>query len=192
MNGKALSLAEYTRLMGLPESLVFNRLKSGHSLYDATFLTQKEIMSKKMSTHGLSGSMSYRAWSSMHSRCLRDKRYIKKGIKVCEEWQKFEGFFESMGHRPEGMSLDRINGAGNYEPSNCRWATAKQQARNFSRNVMVTAFGQTLCLAEWSEKCGIKAQAIGSRIKNGYEPEHALTLAVSYKNPKVFKKSQKK
>ncbi len=71
----------------------------------------------------------------MKGRCSNpnnpDYRYYgARGITYCEEWESFEEFFADMGHRPPGTSLDRIDPNGNYEPGNCRWATAKQQANN--------------------------------------------------------------
>src|SRR5262245_9769273 len=90
-------------------------------------------------THGHSRrsgfSPTYRSWDNMLSRCLNPNStyyydYGGRGITVCKRWLNFENFLADMGERPKGMTLDRINGDGNYRPSNCRWATPKEQAAN--------------------------------------------------------------
>jgi len=85
--------------------------------------------------HGRYRAPIFKAWMEMIQRCTNPKRpkykyYGARGIKVCERWMTFANFLGDMGERPAGMSLDRINNDWNYEPSNCRWATAKQQANN--------------------------------------------------------------
>ena len=87
-------------------------------------------------THGMYGTPEYRAWANMLTRCYNRNRkdfarYGGRGITVCQEWRNsFEAFFAYVGKRPKGMSLDRINNDGNYEPGNVRWATPAQQAQN--------------------------------------------------------------
>lgn len=94
------------------------------------------LASKK---HGQYGSRSYRTWKAMKERCLNPNhlafhRYGGRGVTICDRWsESFENFFADMGERPAGLTLDRINPDGNYEPGNCRWATPSEQRRNQSQ-----------------------------------------------------------
>lgn len=83
-------------------------------------------------------SRTYQAWVSMRERCGNQtrrgyKNWGGRGISVCERWLTFANFLADMGERPDGKSLDRVNNDGNYEPNNCRWATASEQALNRRR-----------------------------------------------------------
>jgi len=104
---------------------------------------RKKTISKLKTTHGLTQSPTYRSWSSMRTRCgnpnyVNADSYSGRGIKICDRWlNSFENFLEDMGERPIGTSLDRINVDGNYEPSNCRWATKKEQANNRRKMRMI-------------------------------------------------------
>lgn len=87
-------------------------------------------------THGMESTKEYRTWLNMLSRCKYPsvdsyKYYGGSGVKVCERWaHSFANFYADMGNRPNGTSIDRINPFGDYEPSNCRWATPIEQRNN--------------------------------------------------------------
>ena len=125
----------------------------------------------------------YSIWTDMKTRCSNPKnsrfhRYGGRGIRVCERWGTFENFFSDMGPCPVGMSIDRINNDGPYEPGNCRWSSPKQQARNFSRNRMLTFAGETLCLADWGLRTGISSDVIYNRLKWKWPIDKTLTTPV--------------
>lgn len=106
-------------------------------------------------------------------------RYGGRGITVCDRWASFDNFFADMGAKPEGRSLDRINNNGNYEPTNCRWATKYEQDNNRRSNRLFTVNGVTRTIAEWSRHTGIKAGRLYDRVlTNGWSMERAITEPV--------------
>lgn len=123
----------------------------------------------------------YSSWASMIQRCQNPKssRFSShggRGIKVCERWKLFDNFLEDMGEPPSSKhSIERENNDGNYEPGNCRWATAKEQARNTRRNKLVTVGGVVRCIAEWAEISGINVRSIHSRLEDGWPEDIAVT-----------------
>lgn len=132
-------------------------------------------------THGMSKSKSYQAYATMISRCENPrfpkfKSYGARGIKVCQRWRHdFAAFMADMGERPEGMTLDRIDNDGDYEPSNCRWATLLEQSINKRNTVRLTHNGKTMSLVEWSSITGIPYGTIRQRIyRYGWSVEQAL------------------
>jgi hypothetical protein len=99
---------------------------------------QKEMLAKFNAKHGLRRTRAYQCWQNMKARCFYPRAraypcYGGRGITVCERWLSFENFHADMGDPPPGMSLDRIDPNGNYEPRNCRWATVAEPPANRRR-----------------------------------------------------------
>ncbi len=123
-------------------------------------------------------TVEYKTWVQMKVRCYNKNRsdynnYGGRGIEVCERWRySFELFLQDMGNRPSDKhSLDRYpNKNGNYEPSNCRWATALQQAQNKRNNHLIEYDGKALPISEWSRIFNIEASLIRYRLKKGFNP----------------------
>ena len=123
--------------------------------------------------------------SNMKSRCTNPnnthyKYYGARGITVCEEWQHVDKFREwayNNGYKP-GLTIDRIDVNGNYEPSNCRWITRQEQSYNKTNNHLITYKGETKCLIQWAKEVGIDHRTIQVRLKSGWTVEKALTTSV--------------
>jgi hypothetical protein len=102
--------------------------------------------------------------------------YGGRGITVCERWLSFENFYEDMGDRPEGMTLDRHpDFNGNYEPGNCRWATDTEQHNNTRANRVISHNGETKTLTQWARSLGIEPGTLKERIRKGWSIEEALS-----------------
>lgn len=101
-------------------------------------------------------------------------RYGGRGIKVCARWSVFEHFLADMGERPVGKTLDRIDNDGNYEPENCRWATAEEQMNNCSINSHIDFAGRRQTVSQWAREIGICERALRYRINAGWPLERAL------------------
>ena len=131
---------------------------------------KRAVLGESTTTHGGCGTRTYRIWKAMRTRCNNPNfhafpRYGGRGITVCERWGSFSAFRADMGEAPVGMSIERENTNGNYEPGNCRWATPKEQARNMRVNRMVTHEGETLCLAAWAERLGTTSDVLWKRLR---------------------------
>ena len=102
-------------------------------------------------------------------------RYGARGILVCPRWHNFKNFFTDMGHPPKGMSIDRINNDGNYEPKNVRWASQLTQQNNRANNRWLTIRGKTKLVTEWAAISGISSKIIRQRIdRDGFSPEESI------------------
>lgn len=128
----------------------------------------------------------YNIWRGMLYRTTDPKsvsypHYGGRGIKVCERWKSIDGFLADMGPTyADGLTLERIDVDGDYEPSNCRWATVAEQARN-KRNTRLLEFrGRSLVIADWAKVLGMSAKTLTSRIyQYGWSVERALTEGVA-------------
>lgn len=115
----------------------------------------------------------YRRWQHMIQRCHNpnDKDYVKygaKGIQVCQAWREsFAAFYADMGDPPTSKhTLDRLDNARGYEPTNCRWATPQEQADNRRRTTMLTVDGVTKPLTTWAREVGIGPKTLRYRVFN--------------------------
>jgi len=124
-------------------------------------------------------SSEYVIWQGMVQRCTDSNskdyaNYGGRGIKVCSAWREFEAFLADMGSRPAGLTLDRIDNDGNYEPGNCRWATRKEQGRNTRVCKVEEVYGERRPHREWCELHGQDPRAVLQRAKRGWPYERAL------------------
>ena len=116
------------------EKVIFSSaLKSGHT--KSCGCLNLENVKKSNMKYNKYGSREYNSWASMKRRCtdpnaINYKYYGGRGITYCKRWEKFENFYEDMGPRPEGKSINRIDNDGNYEPKNCKWSTSTEQNNN--------------------------------------------------------------
>lgn len=111
------------------------------------------------------------------------KYYGGRGITVCDRWRTFDVFLSDMGERPRGMTLDRIDSNGNYEPSNCKWSTPKEQRYNARNLVLLEYKGVRYSMRSASETFGISMVTLFSRRKYGWSTERILTEPVHRKKP---------
>ena len=134
-------------------------------------------------------------YSMMKQRCYNTnsqnfKYYGGKGVSVCDEWrnnsQAFYDWAMTHGYK-DGLTLDRIDNDGNYEPQNCRWVTPKQQGRNRSNNVFYEFNGETKTGSQWCEEYGVSYTTFKDRLERGWTIEQALTITTKGMHQKVFK-----
>ena len=117
-------------------------------------------------THNKSNDGIYDIYIAMKARCKykRFHRYAGRGITVCDRWlESFENFYEDMGDRPDGRSLDRIDNDGNYSLENCRWATNAEQTRNTCCNVHLTRGNLTATIKDWAALLKVNSNMLYKR-----------------------------
>jgi hypothetical protein len=172
---------------GTSKEILVQAVKSGNT--KSCGCLKQELKSKpKYVNHGMCGTPTYYSWTAMLSRCLYagKQHYHGKGIKICQRWRKFENFLADMGERPRGMTLDRIDPNGNYEPSNCRWATHKDQCSNRTNNAWLTLNGERHTVQQWADITNIPHATIHMRLKRGWSVKASLTAPLFTRNPSAY------
>ncbi|KLU37951.1 hypothetical protein AB595_04810 [Massilia sp. WF1] len=128
------------------------------------------------------GTKEYKAWSAMKDRCNREgshayANYGGRGIRVCAAWSdSFDAFYRDMGPCPDGLTLERDDVDGDYEPGNCRCATVKEQTRNRRDSINVEYQGRVMNLADVADASGAPYKRLLYRVKRGMSADDAVRL----------------
>jgi hypothetical protein len=131
----------------------------------------------------------YTSWVNMRLRCSNPnhplwQHYGGRGIRVCDEWNmSYDEFYEAMGDRPEGYTIDRIDNDRGYEPGNCRWVSMAVQNRNNRRTHLISHKGETLPLVDWAKRYGFTPTGMRARLK-----KLPREIALSSENQRPIKK----
>lgn len=139
----------------------------------------------------MSFTKEYHSWMGMKKRCYgndpRYSTYRDKGITICQEWlEDFANFYADMGNAPTSKhTIDRKDNSKGYYKENCRWATSKEQNRNYSLNRLVTFNGKTQCVTEWAEETGISRHLIYHRLDKGWPIERVFSPVRGQRDPKT-------
>ena len=137
--------------------------------------------------HGMSDTRLYRIYKHMKNRCynqsdIRYDRYGGRGIKICDEWSEFEPFmiWALKNGYDDSLTIDRIDVDGDYSPSNCRWASVKEQNNNRSSSHYYTIDGVTHNISEWANIYNVPYKRVWKRLKYGWDIQRALTEPSTY------------
>lgn len=161
---------------------VSGNLRNGGSTSCGCFRIER--ITEERFIHGRnSKDPTYGTWMAMKMRCTNTSSdhyqyYGARGIKVCERWSNFMLFLEDMGERPDGMTIDRINSDGDYEPGNCKWSTDIEQANNKRNSRVLEMDGISMTVSEWGRKLDVPSKVIFRRIYKGWDAKEALTTPI--------------
>lgn len=170
---------------GVTKSIRSNHLIDGASqscgcLHSERSSARTDKLHKANTKTGLSASHTYNSWCGMKQRCTNPNNkffsyYGGRGIAVCDRWlNSFENFLVDMGQKPKGLTIDRIDSDGDYEPSNCKWSTRKEQANNRRINRVYTIYGKELNLTQIAKTFGIHRNTLDQRLAKGMPIEKAV------------------
>jgi hypothetical protein len=141
----------------------------------------KEQLRVRASTHGQSKSLTYERWCSMKARCKSDPHYTN--VRICATWSTFESFLADMGECPQDHSLERVDNAKGYGPTNCKWIPKAAQPKNTSRCRRITLNGRTMILSDWCRTQGLSDSVVRHRLKRGWSIEEALGVTLRTPHP---------
>lgn len=171
---------------GAHVSIFLDAVRSGRTTSCGCFRT--ELIRARSLTHGhhvgRRTSRTLKSYRHAKSRCMNpnDPKYPVyggRGVTMCQRWvDSFEEFLADMGECPPGLTLDRIDVNGNYEPRNCRWATAATQVRNKTTNVFVEHQGETMILKDFAARIGVNYKSLHARIKYRGQTAHEAALSL--------------
>lgn len=152
---------------------------------------REEVRRTSTRKHGLSNYRPYYVWKDIKRRCYDEtatgyKNYGGRGISMCDEWKDNVMAFCDWAHTSgyqRGMSIDRIDNDGNYEPANCVWKTMKEQGNNKRTNHIVEIGGIKRTLSEWADFAGIAYGTVYARVEKGYSGEEIIKpIEAKYRN----------
>jgi hypothetical protein len=171
---------------GTEKEVIGQGLKRG--LVQACGCMRLERAKAANTTHGAANRNSakkdrrlYCVWMTIKQRCYDQSsceypNYGGRGIVMCSRWREsFAAFRDDMGYPPPKHSIERIDNGGNYEPSNCKWATMAEQSRNKRNNHQITHNGETLVIRDWSLRLGGNRSLVARRLMLGWSIERAVT-----------------
>lgn len=175
-NGKRYILCECT--CGTLKEVNLYSLRNGSTKSCGCLLRETK---KHLKTHGQWNKPIYGVWRGMIQRCTNPnnfqfKNYGGRGIKVCDNWMTAKNFIDwafDNGYE-HGLSIDRIDVNGNYEPDNCRWITMRMQHSNKRSNIIIEYKGVKKTLRQWSNITGTNHETLRRRLKEGWGTERAL------------------
>lgn len=148
---------------------------------------RKKISQSKMGVknpafvHGMANTKTYYVWHGIMCRCRcktnsQWKYYGGRGITVCDRWLTFSNFFADMGEKPKGCSIERIDNDKGYNPSNCKWATPKEQASNRRNTRLIEFNGTKKTISEWGRTMHLSRATLTKRLSAGWPVQVALML----------------
>ena len=146
---------------------------------------RRELLTKPVPLLHNQRNPTYRSWQNMRTRCMNERHpsyrhYGQRGITICPQWQEdFDQFLKDMGHRPEGLSLERIDNEGSYSPENCKWGTRCEQAGNTRRNIVVEWRGTTCNLMDVARMENVDYMSLLYRYNKGMDLVAAVALLKS-------------